>query len=66
MATAKLNFLFTVIPSTVTGIVASLAVEIVAVVVKVILTFEVPLLETDALIPVGQTISAATTFTDVS
>mgnify|MGYP004660003201 CR=1 FL=1 len=62
-ATANENFLLTVIPSTATGIVASQAFEIVAVVVNVIVTVALPLFETVAEIPVGQTISAAVTFT---
>ena len=64
LATANENFLFTVIPSTTTGIVASHATAIVAVVLKVIFTFDVPLFSTLALIPVGHTISAAVTFTE--
>ena len=62
-ATANENFLFIVIPSTTTGIVASHAVEIVAVVLNVILTLAVPLFSTVAEMPVGHTISAAVTLT---
>ena len=65
LATAKENFLFTVIPSTFTGIVASQESEIVLVVVKVIVGLAVPLLATVAEIPGGQVISLATTVTAV-
>ena len=65
LATANENFLFIVIPSTTTGIVASHAALIVAVVLNVTLTFEVPLFSTVALIPVGHTMSAAVTATEV-
>ena len=61
--TAIENFLFTVISSTTTGIVASQFVVIVEVVVNVILTFDVPLFSTDTLNPDGQTISFLFTVT---
>ena len=62
-ATANENFLLIVIPSTDTGIVASQAAFTVAVVVNLIVTFDVPLLDTAALMPVGHTIDLASTVT---
>ena len=64
-ATANENFLLIVIPSTVTGIVASHAAVILAVVVNVIFGFAVPELSTVTEIPVGQVIVLASTDTAV-
>ena len=64
LATANENFLFTVIPSTTTGIVASHADEMIAVVVNVIFTLFVPLPSTAALIPVGSIIELLSTLTE--
>ena len=63
-ATANENLLLIVIPSTVTGMIASQAAVIVSVVVNVIVGADVPLFSTVAEMPVGQVILLESTVTD--
>ena len=62
-ATAKENFLLIVMPSTVTGMVASQDEVMTAVVVNVIVGDAVPLSVTAAVMPVGQMIDFTSTTT---